>query len=300
LRALRRLTGNVRLAFDGDKAGIAATERAIPIASEVGIELTIITLPDGAKDPDELIQQDVSLWQQAIQDDQPAVEWILDQYAQREDITTGAGKRAFTTAALAIIASLKDPILREYYERKAAERVHSSVEAIKAKLANASQVQKKAALHDTTQVLGRKDPSDYVYQDNVLSLALFDIPSRELFAHIDPLIFVDEDRQILARYLAAHLSETLTETPPDLQKIDTYVNILLLKADTRYADWSDQDRLFETARLLRQVANEHKKQTQERLTNELREAENSDDDERAMKLRMQLNTLIKEITRGQR
>src|SRR5690606_16134357 len=55
LRALRRLSGNVRLAFDGDKAGVAATERAIPIASVVGVELTIITLPEGAKDPDELI-----------------------------------------------------------------------------------------------------------------------------------------------------------------------------------------------------------------------------------------------------
>ena len=31
LKALKRLVGDVRLGFDGDKAGIAATERAIAI-----------------------------------------------------------------------------------------------------------------------------------------------------------------------------------------------------------------------------------------------------------------------------
>ena len=89
-------------------------------------------------------------------------------------------------------------------------------------------------------------------------------------------------------------------TPKELQKFDTYVKILLLKADARYADWNDQDRYFETARLLRQVANEHKKQTQEQLTNQLRAAESAGDDAKALELRSQLNTLIKEITRGQR
>ncbi|MGB3945995.1 MAG: DNA primase, partial [Candidatus Saccharimonadales bacterium] len=58
LKSLARLSHDVRLSFDADKAGLAATERAIPIASQVGVELTIIGLPDGMKDPDELIQHD--------------------------------------------------------------------------------------------------------------------------------------------------------------------------------------------------------------------------------------------------
>ncbi|HRN90668.1 MAG TPA: DNA primase, partial [Candidatus Saccharibacteria bacterium] len=66
LRALVRLSGHARLAFDGDKAGLAATERAVPIAQGVGIELGIVSMPDGAKDPDELIKQDPKLWQKAI------------------------------------------------------------------------------------------------------------------------------------------------------------------------------------------------------------------------------------------
>ncbi len=300
LRALRRLTGNVRLAFDGDKAGIAATERAIPIASDVGVELTIISLPDDAKDPDELIQQDVALWQKAIETAEPAVDWVLSQYEKRQDLTTAAGKRTFTTAALAVVDSLKDPVERDHYEKKIARLVGSSVEAVRAKLANAAReeppkVQKTVKLSQTSAA-----PDPYAYQDNVLSVALIDGSSQDLFAHIEADMFMGEHRQAVAEYLAKNPGKSIKTTPENLQKYDTYVKILLLKADTRYADWDDQDRYFETARLLRLVTNEHKKQKQEELTRLLREAENSDDDAKATELRGQLNTLIKEITRGQR
>jgi DNA primase len=300
LRALKRLTGHVRLAFDADKAGIAATERAIPIASSVGIELTIITLPEGAKDPDELIQQDVALWQRAIDTSEPAVDWILAQYSQREDITTASGKRRFTTAALNVVRHLQDPIEQEHYEKKVASMVGSSMEAVRAKLATVPVESTEPTRRPIVSSQATVEKDNTAYQDDLLSVALIDGPSQELFATIDVTAFATEDRQAVARHLATHAGTAVRTTPKDLQNYDTYVKILLLKAETRYADWNDQDRYFESARLLRQVVNEHKKQKQSQLTNQLREAEVAGDDAKATELRMQLNTLIKEITRGQR
>jgi DNA primase len=299
LRALRRLTGNIRLAFDGDKAGLAATERAIPIASEVGVELTIISLPAGAKDPDELIQQDVALWQQAIDSAQPAVDWVLDQYKAREDVTTAAGKRSFTTAALAVVRLLKDPVEKEHYEQRIATMIGSSLAAVQAKTATES-VPAEAPLRRAVQQSGPAPSDVHAYQDNLLAVALIDPPSQELFATVDVSMFVGDDRQAVAAYLAKHAGKVIKTTPESLQTIDIYVKILLLKADARYADWDDQDRYFETARLLRQVINEHKKQQKEVLTQALREAEAADDDAKATSIRSELNTLIKEITRGRR
>ena len=68
LKALSRLAGRIRLAFDGDRAGVSATERAINLAQEIGVELEVVSLPDDVKDPDELIQKDAALWQAAIFD----------------------------------------------------------------------------------------------------------------------------------------------------------------------------------------------------------------------------------------
>ncbi|MDB5168596.1 MAG: dnaG [Candidatus Saccharibacteria bacterium] len=300
LKALKRLTGHVRLAFDADKAGIAATERAIPIASSVGIELTIVSLPEGAKDPDELIQQNVALWQKAIDSSEPAVDWILTHYSQREDIATASGKRRFTTAALDVIRHLQDPIEQEHYEKKIASMIGSSMEAVKAKLATVTVETPEPPRRSVTSSHTKVKKDNTAFQDDLLSVSLIDAPSQELFATVDSAAFATEERQAVVKYLAANAGAVIKLTPKDLQNYDTYVKILLLKAETRYAEWSDQDRYFESARLLRQVVNEHKKQKQGQLTNQLRDAEATGDDAKATELRMQLNTLIKEITRGQR
>ena len=295
LRALKRLTTDVRLAYDGDKAGIAATERAIGLASPMGIDLTIISLPDGAKDPDELIKQDKTAWQRAIDEAVPAVDWILDQYQQRVDVSSATGKRTFTTAALNIIKALDDPVERDHYEQKVARIIGSSLSAIQQKATDSPAVrpelkQVKAATLETKP--------DYPHQDDALAVATLDGPSQELFRQFNLEILAGEDRQALARYLAKNAGKPLELTPPDLQKYDDYVKMVLLRAEARYADMSEQDRFYETARLIRQIENEYKKQKRDTLTNELRDAESAHDDLRADEIRQQLNVLIKEIARG--
>lgn len=297
LRALKRLSDDIRLAFDGDRAGIAATERAIGIASRVGVTLTIVSLPDGAKDPDELIQREPASWQRAIEQAVPAVDWILSQYQRREDLSTARGKRAFTTAGLAIAAQLQDPVEREHYEKKIAQMSGTTLEAIRAKSA---QSEPETTPRRSISHVVQYDPDPDVYQDNALAVATLDAASQELFAHIDPGLFSGDHRRATARYFADHHKSTLQDTPKELHEYDTYVKILLLKADTRYGDWNERDRYFETARLIRQVENEHRKQTQEKLINELRQVEAAGDESRADEIRTELNKLIKEIARGQR
>lgn len=300
LKALSRLSQSVRLAFDADKAGLAATERSIPIAEKVGVALTIISLPEGVKDPDELVQKDPGLWLKAIEQAEPVVDWVLAQYSQREDLTTAAGKRGFTTAALSVVRTLSDVVEQEHYQAKIAEMTDTSIEAIKQKQLNVLDNKTPTRVLKNVQQspdVGRDMAS---YQDNLLSVALIDVPSQELFSTVDPTIFTGDERQAVAKYLRSHSGKLVEDTPKALQLHDTYVKILLLKAETRYSEWSDQDRYFETARLLRQVATQHKKQQKEVLTTQLRDAEESGEDTRATELRTQLNELIKEISRGQR
>ena len=298
LRAIKRLAGDVRLAYDGDKAGVAATERAIAIAAQVGVELTIITLPDGAKDPDELIQQGKELWEQAIDSAMPAVDWILQHYSSRVDMASAAGKRAFTTAGLQIVRTLADPVEQEHYEQKIAAMVGTSLEAIRAKKDH--EATPNTPLKEVRAGAALPTEISYVYEDDALAIAAVDAPSQEQFAHTDTSRFHGEARQALAKYFATHSGRVLSDTPKELQNYDTYVKIVLLRADERYKEWDETDRYYETARLLQQIEHEYKKQTQEQLIHELREAETAGDESRAAGLREQLNDLIKEIARGKR
>lgn len=298
LKALVRLTPNVRLAFDGDAAGLAATERAIPIAQQVGVELTIISLPSEVKDPDELIQKDPALWQKAIDESENIVDWLLTQYTKREDMTAPAGKRRFTTAALAVVRSLTDPVEQEHFMQKIAAYTSTSLDTVKQKLEGTEQEMAPRALkpvHVSGEIV--QDPS--AHQDSLLALALTNISVRELLGEVSEDMLATDERKAVLRYVR-RANEVVQTTPDDLQNYDTYVKILLLKADARYGDWSDEDRYFEAARLVRLTITEHKQTQKDALTKSLREAEDIGDDAEALRLRQALNELIKEMPRAKR
>jgi DNA primase len=297
LKALKRLTSDVRLAYDSDKAGVAATERAIGLAAPLDIDLSIITLPGDAKDPDELIQRDKKLWRQAIETTQTAVDWVLAQYQTRLDLTTAVGKRDFTTTALTLVRTLSDPVEQEHYERTIARMTGSSYDAIHAKL---TQKEEKPSALKSVKARQPIETPLYLHEDDALAVAVIDAPSQELFEHLDLELLHGEERQALARYLVSHGGNVVTDTPEELQNFDNYVKMVLLRAETRYAEWDSNDRYYEAARLIRQIEHEHKKQTQDTLIAELREAERVGDESAADRLRLELNALIKEIARGRR
>lgn len=299
LRALVRLTSRINLAFDGDKAGLAATERAIPIAQNVGVEINIITLPGNAKDPDELIQQDPNLWQRAIDQAIPAIDWVIKQYSLREDLNSASGKRRFTTAALDMVRMLQDPIEREHYIAKIADFSDSSVAALDEKMKNGEQRQDKQ-LKKVIQPSNNVESDADSFQDNLLAAAIIDERAHDLFKDLDLDIFNGENRQAVVKYLINNQGEILRDTPKGLQKFDIYVKILILRADTRYASWNEKDRYMEIARLIRQVVSEHKKKQKDALIEQLRDIEAVGDDAKADEIREKLNKLIKEMQSGSR
>ncbi len=296
LKALSRLSAHIRLAFDADKAGLAATERAIPIAQAVGAQLSIISLPDEAKDPDELIQKDVLLWQQAVEAAQPVVDWVLEQYSTRYDLKTANGKRQFSTQAVQVIRALNDPVEREHYLKRVTQYIDTSLTALEAKLSDMSEQKNLRILKQPVKKVEEPIANDAVQQDNLLALALKDIPARALIKKMSLEGMIGEERKKLLQYLQANLLQEIEDPLPiPLQEIETYVKILLLKAEARYESWSADDRLLEATKLVRQVQTEHLNRKKQELITALRQAEDAYDDDKAKRLRIELNNLIKEI-----
>lgn len=123
LKILSNLTSDIRLAFDGDAAGVKATERAIKLAGNLGIYLSVISNYHGAKDPDELIQKDPALWKEAVEERVPAVDWLLDKYEEKLDLRLVPDKRKYSDVALELLGYLKDEVERAGYEEKVAKKL---------------------------------------------------------------------------------------------------------------------------------------------------------------------------------
>lgn len=133
LKALSNLTSDIRLAYDGDEAGVKATERAIMMAGDLGIDLTVISDYHGAKDPDELIQKDPKLWQSAVENKMPAVEWLLGKYEENLNLRSAPDKRKYSDVALKLIGYVKDEIERASYEEKIAKKLGVEVSILREK-----------------------------------------------------------------------------------------------------------------------------------------------------------------------
>ena len=133
LKALSNLTPDIRLAYDGDEAGIKATERAIMMAGDLGVDLTVISDYHGAKDPDELIQKDPKLWQDAVSHGVPAVDWLLAKYEQNLNLRSAPDKRKYSDVALKLLGYIKDEVERASYEEKVAKKLGVGVDILRDK-----------------------------------------------------------------------------------------------------------------------------------------------------------------------
>lgn len=135
LKSLGRLTNDIRFCFDSDRAGVAATERAIKLAEPLDLKLSVIDYSSaGVKDPDELIKKDVEAWKKLASTNVPAVDWVINKYVATNDLTTAEGKKEVTTKALNVVRGLSDPVEVEFYLKKIADVTGVSLDSVKAKL----------------------------------------------------------------------------------------------------------------------------------------------------------------------
>lgn len=165
LKALSNLTSDIRLAYDGDAAGIKATERAIMLAGDLGIELTVISNYHGAKDPDELIQKDPKLWQEAVEERVPAVDWLLNKYEENLNLRLAPDKKKYSDVALKLLSYVKDEIERASYEEKVAKKLDVEVEILREKGDRLNKKIEQAASHKHF-----KKPKTGITSDNLKKL----------------------------------------------------------------------------------------------------------------------------------
>jgi DNA primase len=253
LKALKRFTGDVRLSFDADSAGIAATERVIPLAQKADVALRIITLVD-AKDPDELIKKDSGAWQKAIDGAQYAPDWLVDRYQSQLDLKTAPGKKAFTDALLTTVRRLSDPVEQEHYLKKIAELTDSTLAAVKAKLESRpaeARVPLRKIKTQPVETLSRDELEYRKLADHFLAMALMRPDLRKLLDGLKPEYFNENGPREVFVFLDKNPKfKGEPKLTASLQGIGDYVKVLTLQFEELYAELP-ADELAEQAQALK-------------------------------------------------
>lgn len=271
LKTLKRFTGDIRLAYDADKAGQSATERAIPIASKVGVELSMIAIPSG-KDPDDLIKQDPKLWENVTTKHQNAMDWLIDRYRDQLDLDSSAGKRQFSDVTLAVVRQLPDKVEQEHFITKIAKIIGVSTEALQSRLRVESQAPRK--LSKTVQQPSAKFANQTKNQNHFLSLMLLQPALRTYMQPITEEMFADEAAKQICSFLLQN--PNFAGDPKEatvLRDVSDYAKILGLQFEELYQGIELLELRNEAARLQTRVIEQYVKTQKQPLIEAMRTAE---------------------------
>jgi len=132
IRLIRRVGEAVVLVFDGDKAGIRAALRAIPLLLDQPLSATIVSLPAG-KDPDTFLREEGHLaFLDKIQKGKSLVEFSIDQMILRFPENAISAKMKVIEAVLPLIEKLSSPVKKGHFLKTLSESLELREEDVRA------------------------------------------------------------------------------------------------------------------------------------------------------------------------
>lgn len=147
LDTLKRYTKNIKMLFDMDSAGEAATKKSIKLSLEKNISVQIVELPFG-KDAADVAGRDPEKLREAISKSKSAMQYLYDKAFAAFDGSTAEGKKQISEALLEMIASLASEVEKSHWIKKIAQGLDIAEKALtdelkKAKLVDRISVSKK-------------------------------------------------------------------------------------------------------------------------------------------------------------
>ena len=151
------------IAYDGDGAGIAAAQRAIPLLEKAGLKVRVLQM-QGAKDPDEFIKSyGREAFSRLLDRSENQVDYRLAQVRKKYDLTDDAQRVAFLQEAAELVSTLHSAVEREIYGNHAAQTAGVAPEtmamevnrALKARLRKEKKRQERRDLTPASQLQPR-------------------------------------------------------------------------------------------------------------------------------------------------
>jgi DNA primase len=122
-RLLSRFVGTVFLCFDSDRAGQEAVTKSLPALLDCGLNVKVVRLPEG-EDPDSLIRgKGPDAFREAIAQAKDFFDHALDMLEKRTPFSDPNASAAAAKRLSPYLAMITNPILRETWTNKVAQRL---------------------------------------------------------------------------------------------------------------------------------------------------------------------------------
>ena len=194
-RLLKRFTEHAVLVFDGDTAGSSAAVRGVTPLVEAGIDVRIVSLPEG-EDPDDFVRtRGRSAFHETIDNALPAMDFLIQWVATLEDLTTADGRARATRRVAEIISHVSDTALRQFLIQDAAQKLETDESVVIQEVKKASERQSSQARRKEPEqpvpAIERFDPRPRAERELLIQMMSDDFLADTVLAEIKPEDFTN-------------------------------------------------------------------------------------------------------------
>jgi DNA primase len=126
---IKRYASKIKMFFDMDDAGAAATKKSVKACLIEEIEVEIVSLPKG-KDAAELAQEDPEKLKKATENALSVMDYFFEKNFKKFDKSTAAGKKKISEEILDIISSLGNAVEKNHWIKKLSQELETSEKAL--------------------------------------------------------------------------------------------------------------------------------------------------------------------------
>jgi DNA primase len=288
LGLIRRLSPNIVLAFDADKAGSNATIRAGKIALSLSMDAKVVKMPEGV-DPADLISKDGSgVWKEAIKKSKHIIEFLLNKVLENPENDSRKVGREIKEKILPFVSALESSIEKMFFLKKISDLSGIPQSALEDDLKKIEQELKyeKEEINEAKEALKTLRRKDYI-ERKLLGIILWQRTST-VEASVDVNNILKQTAEILN-----------TTEDKLLEKTKENESDLVFEAEVFYDEGTDLKK--DTEEMLNNLKEEYLKEKIESKMRELHKAEDKKDSllsAQILKECQVLNSQIQDIKNG--
>ena len=218
-RLIKRYTENVLISYDGDFAGQAANIRGLEILKSEGLNVKVVTLPEGL-DPDDVIRKHgAEEYRRLLGEALPLVDYKIKILYNKFMDGSEEGRRKYIAEAVKVISESPSDAEREDLVKKVSKETGITFQSINRDLekirngAEAALNKKPAALSERSRTENALAMAEKFVLARVLCSARRPLPDYFDFSEI---VFTDPHRQEIAAYLSDKLAGGVKINPSSL------------------------------------------------------------------------------------
>jgi len=295
VKLLSRFAPKFILALDSDFAGDAASRRGISIASNLGVEVKVAEIT-GFKDPDDAARGDIDSYKKDLINARSVWDYLIDSVFKRHDPSKGDGKAKISKEIIPILAEISDKIVQAHYANVIARKLQVPLEAVTEEIGKIAQKENKESV---TAPEVRDQTKREALEERFISLAFNSDPKILLSPQVLGILtlpfsirLVEEFEKYSLGKKDFEISEFGRNLPREL--FDGFAKMVLGEGQNLNEDPEELKRELDLIKKGLKI--QTVKEKLKNLESQMREMEESGENEKLLKAQNEFNKLAKSLS----